>query len=217
MNHTDATRAMKLVLAKYGSYLPTSLSSSSRLSDVKSIFYFVDWAKFQSVFNTFYGSFFRAALGVTSTADEVDPKGVGAFVTPESLTDRVIYVKNEISGSGGKGHYFGNFATLTHEFIHFLSNEAFYPIFYSTGGAAPDQVEGATEMLTRCISTQIAAMRRTYNRQYQWYKSWAIDDTSGNFKAMANFVFNGTTAPLPNGNSLGLSGNVQAIWSWMTG
>jgi hypothetical protein len=217
MDHNDARRAMSLVLNKYDSYLPDTLRTHSRLKDVKSVFFFVDWAKFKTMFDLFYGGFFKAALGITSSQNEVDPKCVGAFVTPNPIHTRVIFVKNQFTGGGSRDHYFGNFATLCHEFIHFLSHENFYPLFYSTGGAAPDQVEGATEMLTRNISTQIAGMRTSYNRQYQWFKSWAIDSTSGNFKAMANFLFNGTQTQLPNGNSLGLTGTVQSVWSWITG
>jgi hypothetical protein len=216
MDHTDARRAMQLVLTKYDKYLSTTIKNHSRLSDVRSIFYFVNWTQFKSAFDLFYGKFFRKALGVTSSNNEVDPACVGAFVTPHPIHTRIIYVKKEFTGA--TGHYFGNFSTLTHEFIHFLSNEEFYPKFYETGGAAPDQVEGVTEMLTRSISSQIALQRTSYNRQYQWFKSWAVDEDSGNFQAMANYCFNGMAVALPNGNSPGLTSTSSTTWtgwSWL--
>ncbi len=68
-----------------------------------------------------------------------------------------------------------SWGTYYHEAIHYLQHRDLYPVFYSTGGFAPFQVEGLTEYLTRRSDTKVNQERQThgnYQAEFAKTNSW---------------------------------------------
>ncbi len=178
----DADRGMHVVRQAYSAYYPKGLDAD----DAKDIFVFLDLPEFTQQFGVTYHACFKAANNLTLTTEQMVGHVNGFVASDYNNFKRRIYVKKAGNITWG---------TCAHEYIHFLSHRAFYPTFYSKGGAAPDIVEGFTEYLTRNADPELMRDRQNYQPQYLKTDSW-VGKSGGNRQLLLDCLFGGKSTPI---------------------
>lgn len=183
MSMIQAKQAMGAVWKRWGNQIPSELQRC----EARDIFVFeTDENSFKKAFTPTYDRTFQPANpGWLKKGDAANcAGGVAAFSTAH-LTHSTR--KLHISPKGMQESE--PIALLAHEYIHWLSHEAFYPSYYKAGGNRPFQVEGITEwLMIECFKP----IKKTvvYVNEYNKTDAWIAAD-SGNQQRMLNFIFKG--------------------------
>jgi len=185
---TDATTAMAAVQTVWGDRVPSSLLAYS----AQDIVVFADNTQWTNMFTGVYDVVFKPANSFKEKAgDYID--FVFAFVTPTfSHAKRKIYVSPKTQGYGLDVQLM----VLSHEYIHWLSHEKFYPLYYIKGGDSPFRVEGITQWLTLACGYQTAWSKlQAYKDETLKTDSWLKGDTR-NRDRMLKYIFDGEKTDL---------------------
>jgi len=195
LSYADAETAFKEVLTQYFPYLPDHVVGLVKKKPATDIYVICDAAKYKSFFDITWNRTFKKANAAIFAGRDVPASDVPAFTTDVAdISTRKIYLQDGVIESWG---------TYYHEAVHYLQHRDLYPIYYSVGGAAPFQMEGLTEYLTRYFSTRVAKERAkwgNYNPNFTRMKSWIGSDLKreGDLFAM-NFA--GTGLPTTASNA----------------
>jgi hypothetical protein len=177
----DAAKAMERVRATWGGYLPPALAKVP----AEKIFVFCDKLRYEITFKMVFDGLFKKALGMPKAShDYVD--GVFAFVSPFPHNRRKVYVST-LPNITHK--------ILAHEYVHWLSHEAFYPDYYRIGGENPYRVEGITQWCTTVSGYDQYEPPEAY--RMEWYKTWGwMNADPGNPDRALRFIFQGAVTDL---------------------
>ena len=167
LSYADAETAFKEVLTQYFPYIPPAVFAAVKKKPITDIYEICDATKYKALFDITWGRTFKKANTVVFGGRDVPASDVPAFTLDvEDVPSRKIYLQDGVIKSWG---------TYYHEAIHYLQHRHLYPVFYSTGGQAPFQIEGLTEYATRYFSTRVAQEREkwtSYQRNYLKTKSF---------------------------------------------
>jgi hypothetical protein len=182
LSYADAGAAMTAVLTEYDRYLSADLKLKLASKTASDIFVFCDAATYASKFDITWYCVFKKAIN--SLNKDYSASTVPGFCSSEKdRLSRKIFLQQGVCD---------NPCTYHHEFIHYLSHQDFYPIYYTVGGNAPFQVEGVTEFATRSISTQIAQTRHgRYENNYNKTVSW-VGNSPEKKSLVLTLLFQGT-------------------------
>jgi hypothetical protein len=163
LSYLDARRAFDEVVARYRDYLPAETLQEITGKPIEDIYEICDPATYASKFDLTWARTFKKANAVLFPGKVFAAANVPAFTSDEpALARRKIYLQDGVMNSPG---------TYWHEAIHYLQHRDIYPLFYATGGRAPFQMEGLTELLTRGVSDDVRRIREGvhpggYYREY---------------------------------------------------
>ena len=184
----DVKEAMKAVQDTWGGDIPAELLAY-RADQVVILATETQWAQ---AFKFIYDVVFKPANNFNEKAtDFID--GVLGFVTPTfSHSKKKIYISPKVQGYTKEEQKM----VLSHEYIHWLSHERFYPTYYMAGGNHTFQVEGITQWLTvECGYKKEFATLPAYRQEYLKTDSWLKAD-AGNQSRMLAYIFGGTKTDL---------------------
>ncbi|HSW08393.1 hypothetical protein [Aquabacterium sp.] len=187
-NLADMTEAMAAVQKAHGQHIPKGLLAY-KASDIA---IFADETQWQQAFRFIYDIVFKPSNQFKEEAGAfID--GVLGFVTPVfSHEKRKIYLSPKVQGYTRRQQLM----VLSHEYLHWLSHESFYPTYYMVGGQHPFQVEGATQWLTvACGYQQEFKTLPAYQDEYLKTDAWLKADTR-NLARMQAYLFNGVRTDL---------------------
>lgn len=207
---TDATQR---VWATWGAYIPPYY----RVASPGHIFILhMNEASLRIPFTPVWNELFKTTVQSTDPAETVPLPG--GFVTPQrNRLERKIH----INLAAAEFDWVGLFA---HEYIHWLSHENFFPLYYgSMPGKTNDIVEGATDYLmlkcfhgyadgltpaalqqyhNACLYQGVTKLKKQERAAYNWkgqytnMSAW-VKSSPGNEAALVNFVFNGVAVRIP--------------------
>ncbi|QSA96361.1 hypothetical protein [Methylococcus sp. EFPC2] len=184
----DVAQAMQAVQNQWGAYIPAHLKNYK----ADQITILANEQQWGTAFRFIYDVVFKPANQFNQEAgDFID--GVLGFVTPTfSHTKRKIYISPKVQGYTRAQQLM----VLSHEYIHWLSHESFYPSYYMVGGHHPFQVEGATQWLTVACGYQLEFQTLpAYLSEYLKTNAWISAD-KGNLPRLLAYLFNGVRTDL---------------------
>lgn len=184
----DVERAMTVVQDAYGPHIPPALLRYKAV-DIAILANDTQWAQ---AFRFIYDVVFKPANQFKQEAgDFID--GVLGFVTPVfDHAKRKMYLSPKVQGYTKRQQLM----VLSHEYLHWLSHQSFYPTYYMVGGQHPFQVEGATQWLT--VNAGYAQEFKTlpaYQDEYLKTDAWLKAD-SRNQQRMMDYLFKGVKTDL---------------------
>lgn len=184
----DVTEAMGAVHKAFGQHIPAHLMAYK----APQIAVLANEQQWKQAFTFIYDVVFKPANQFKENAGEfID--GVLGFVTPVfSHSKRKIYLSPKVQGYTRRQQLM----ILSHEYLHWLSHESFYPTYYMVGGQHPFQVEGATQWLTVACGyalefQQVPAYKDEYLKTDAWLKA-----DSQNLPRMLSYLFQGVRTNL---------------------
>lgn len=149
--------------------------------------------QWKTAFRFIYDVVFKPANQFKQEAgDFID--GVLGFVTPTfDHQKRRIYISPKAQGYSQDVQQM----ILSHEYIHWLSHQAFYPSMYMIGGDCPFRVEGVTQWLTvkRCGYQREFNLLPAYRDEMLKTDSW-LGGSPGNEQLMLDYIFKGKKTDL---------------------
>jgi hypothetical protein len=184
----DVNFAMQRVQHTWGAHIPGGLLGYT----ANQITVFPDEAGYTRAFRFIYDVVFKAANNFHQQAEDfID--GVLAFVSPTfDHAKRKIYVAPKVQGYTQAQQRM----VLSHEYIHWLSHEKFYPTYYMVGGQHPFQIEGLTHWMTVACGYQLEAMTLpAYVDETTKADAWLRAD-GGNRQRLLDFLFRGIPTDL---------------------
>ncbi len=201
LSHVDAKTAIDEVMAAYDAYLPAELKLAVAQKPVNEIFVFCDAATYAAKFDITWYCVFKKAINSLST-DYAASTVPGFCSSEKDRTARKIFLQRGVCD---------NPCTYHHEFIHWLTHQDFYPIYYTVGGNAPFQVEGVTEYATRSINPTIARTRSgKYEKNYLKTKSW-VDRSAGNRDTALTQMFQGVGGGSKDASQAAIANTLQSL------
>ncbi len=184
----DVEYAMARVQARWGQHIPAHLKNYSAQQITK----FTDQAGYAQAFRFIYDVVFKFANNFQQEHHEcID--GVLAFVSPTfDHSKRKIYIAPKVDSYTQAQQRM----VLSHEYIHWLSHQNFYPTYYMVGGQHPFRVEGLTHWMTiECGYQAEAQGLPAYFDETLRAEAWLGAD-GGNLGRMLDFIFNGKATDL---------------------
>lgn len=187
MSYEIAERAIQKVWDRWGRYIPSELKKYTARDLIR---FHRDEDSFLQAFTPTYERTFRPANdSLKDMSARACAGGCAAFSTAH-ITHSTR--KLHISAKGMQESEPD--VLLSHEYLHWLSHERFYPSHYRKGGNRPFQVEGITEWLTiECYPPGQATV--VYTDEYRKTVAWLQAD-SANERRMLDFIFQGRESNL---------------------
>jgi hypothetical protein len=187
MSMALAKQAMESVWKRWGKHIPSEL----REYEARDVFVFhtSEDAFLTSFAPTFEKAFQPANAWLKGMSARDCASGCAAFSTAH-----ITHATRKLHISPKGMNEPEPVVLMAHEYLHWLSHEAFYPSYYKQGGNRPFQVEGITEWLTiRCFPPGQATV--VYRDEYAKTDAW-IGSDSGNERRMLDFIFKGKATNL---------------------
>lgn len=135
-------QGVERVMRRWGNHIPLHLRTV-KASDI--FLFYSDETFLRDAFAPTWDGLFKRVSGSSATSEDVVlPAG---FVTPERDP---LHRKVHINLNAEEFDWLG---LMTHEFIHWLSHEEFFPVYFQSSPGSFDRFEGITDyLMLKCMS-----------------------------------------------------------------